>query len=66
MKRFLLLKQAYGVHEMGRIKKAGEKRKTIAARRQSAPRWADIRKFGLKRARTRRIRVSQRRGRLKL
>ena len=27
---------------------------------RSAPRWADIRKFGLKRARTRRIRVSRR------
>lgn len=32
-------------------------------KRRSAPRWADIKKFGLKRARTRRIRVSTRRWR---
>lgn len=35
----------------------------------NAPRWADIRKFGLKRARTRKIRVSKkhwRHGRLKV
>ena len=54
---------------MGSIKKAGEKKKLIAARKQSAPRWADIRKFSLKRARTRRIRVATknwRRGRLKV
>jgi len=35
-----------------------------------APRWADIKKFGLKRARTRRIRVEKdkkwRRGRIKV
>ena len=43
---------------MGSIKKAGEKRKLVAARKQSAPRWADIRKFTLKRARTRRIHVA--------
>lgn len=46
---------------MGKImasrKEHGKKVKLIAARRQSAPRWADIKKFGLKRARTRRIRV---------
>ena len=42
---------------MGSIKKLGEKIKLIAARTRLAPRWADIRKFGLKRARTRRIRV---------
>jgi hypothetical protein len=28
------------------------------AKRRPSPRWADIRKFGLKRARSRRIRVS--------
>ncbi len=39
------------------IKKFGKKLKLIAARKQSAPRWADIRKFGMKKARTRRIRV---------
>jgi len=54
---------------VGRIKKSGEKRKLIAARTQAAPRWADIKKYGLKRARTRRIRVSVkhwRDGRLKI
>ena len=38
------------------------------AKIRPAPRWADIKKFGLKRARTRRIRVPVkhwRRGRLK-
>jgi hypothetical protein len=43
---------------MGSIKKFGEKLKLIAIRRRSAPRWADIKKFSLKRARARRIRVS--------
>jgi len=42
---------------VGKVKQTGEKRKLIAARGQSAPRWADIKKHGLKRARTRRIRV---------
>ena len=54
---------------MGSIKKAGEKRKLVSARKQSAPRWADIRKFSLKRARSRRIRVTTknwRRGRIKV
>ena len=43
---------------MTSIKQSGKKIR-IAARgkRRSAPRWADIRKFGLKRARTRRIGV---------
>ncbi len=43
---------------MTSIKQSGRKTR-IAARgkRRSAPRWADIRKFGLKRARTRRINV---------
>jgi len=53
---------------MGSIKKLGEKIKLIAARRRPAPRWADIKKFSLKRARTRRIRVRTkhwRRGRIK-
>ena len=44
----------------------GKKLKLIAARRRNAPRWADIRKFSLKRARTRRIRVAIRRSRLKV
>ncbi|MEM5853985.1 MAG: hypothetical protein QXS37_03260 [Candidatus Aenigmatarchaeota archaeon] len=39
-------------------------------KRKQAPRWADIRKFGLKRARTRRISVDKvkkwRRGKLKV
>lgn len=39
-------------------------------RRRNAPRWADIKKFGLKRARTRRIRVDKvkrwRRGKLRI
>jgi len=43
---------------MASRKPLGKKLKLIAARRQSAPRWADIKKFSLKRARTRRIRVS--------
>ena len=44
---------------MSRNKKLGKKKRLIAiSKRRSAPRWADIRKFGLKRARTRRIRVS--------
>lgn len=54
---------------MGKIKKFGEKLKLISTRRQSAPRWADIRKFGLKHARTRRIRIATknwRRGKLKI
>ena len=54
---------------MGRKKKAGEKIKLIAARRKNAPRWADIKKYGLKRARSRRIRsVTKhwRRGRYKV
>jgi len=54
---------------MGSMKKAGEKKKLIAARRKSAPRWADIKKFGLKRARGRRIRSvtkNWRRGRYKV
>lgn len=54
---------------MGSIKKSGEKTKLITARKQSAPRWADIRKFNLKRARSRRIHVSTknwRKGKLKV
>ena len=45
------------VIKMASIKTLGKKLKLIACRRQSAPRWADIRKFGMKRARGRRIRV---------
>lgn len=45
--------------------KAGGKKTRLAARgkRRSAPRWIDIKKFGLKRARTRRVRVSTHRWR---
>ena len=43
---------------MSSRKKAGKKLKLIAARKRPAPRWADIKKFGLKRARTRRIRAT--------
>ena len=42
---------------MSRIKPLGKKIKLIALRKRSAPRWADIKKFGLKRARTRRIQI---------
>jgi len=46
---------------MSRNKPLGKKIKTIARGKiRSAPRWADIRKFGLKRARTRRIMVRTR------
>jgi len=54
---------------MGRKKKTGEKIKLIALRKRNAPRWADIKKYSLKRARTRRIRVATkhwRRGRNKV
>lgn len=46
-------------------RKPGGRKLRLAAKgkRRSAPRWADIRKFGLKRARTRRIRVSVKRWR---
>lgn len=43
---------------MGGKKTLFEKLKLIAISKRPAPRWADIRKFGLKRARTRRIRAS--------
>jgi ribosomal protein L39E len=43
---------------MSRNKTSGVKKKLAAlSKRRSAPRWADIKKYGLKRARTRRIRV---------
>ncbi|MEM5798957.1 MAG: 50S ribosomal protein L39e [Candidatus Aenigmatarchaeota archaeon] len=43
---------------MARNKPAGKKIRLCAAgRHRYAPRWADIKKFGLKHARTRRIRV---------
>lgn len=54
---------------MASKKAFGKKIKLIAKRVQSAPRWADIKKFSLKRARTRRIRVYKkhwRRGRNKV
>ena len=44
---------------MSRNKSSGKKRKLAAlARIRPSPRWADIKKFSLKRARSRRIRVS--------
>jgi hypothetical protein len=43
---------------MSRDKTSGKKTMLIAmGKRRPAPRWADIKKFGLKRARTRRVRV---------
>jgi ribosomal protein L39E len=46
---------------MSRNKTPGKKVKlTSLGKVRSAPRWADIRKFGLKRARTRRVRVRTR------
>ena len=56
---------------MASRKPAGKKLKLIqfAAKKRPAPRWADIKKFGLKRARTRRIRATTknwRRGKLKV
>ncbi|MFH0832295.1 MAG: hypothetical protein V1900_01045 [Candidatus Aenigmatarchaeota archaeon] len=54
---------------MSKNKTFGKKIKLIAAKKQNAPRWADIKKYSLKRARTRRIRVSKkhwRRGRIKV
>ncbi len=46
---------------MSRNKPAGKKLRLISAgKKRSAPRWADIRKFGLKRARSRRIRSTTR------
>jgi len=54
---------------MASRKTSGKKIKLIAKRKQSAPRWADIRKYSLKRARTRRIVVrvkNWRRGRNKI
>jgi len=46
---------------MSRNKPAGKKLRLAAKGKvRSAPRWADIKKYGLKRARTRRIRVSSR------
>jgi len=46
-------------------RKPGGRKLKLAAKgkRRSAPRWTDIKKFGLKRARTRRIRVSAKRWR---
>jgi ribosomal protein L39E len=43
---------------MSRNKTTAVKKKLAAiGKKRSAPRWADIKKYGLKRARTRRIRV---------
>ena len=55
---------------MSRNKASGVKKRLGAAQKiRSAPRWADIKKYGLKRARTRRIRSRSRnwrRDRLKI
>ena len=55
---------------MSRNKTTGKKTKlTALSKLRSAPRWADIRKFSLRRARTRRIRIrtkSWRRDKLKI
>ncbi len=49
---------------MSRNKPSGRKNRLIArGKKRSAPRWADIKKFGLKHARTRRIRTPTRRWR---
>lgn len=46
---------------MSRNKTGGKKiRLSVKGKLRSAPRWSDIKKFGLKRARTRRIRVRTR------
>jgi ribosomal protein L39E len=53
---------------MARNKTVGKKNRLASAgSKRPAPRWVDIKKFGLKRARTRRVRVRVkhwRRGRL--
>ena len=54
---------------MASRKTFGKKKKLIASVRKPAPRWADIKKYTLKRARTRRIRATTRnwrRGRKKV
>jgi ribosomal protein L39E len=43
---------------MGTMKTLEKKLKLISVAKKPAPRWCDIKKFGLKRARSRRIRVS--------
>lgn len=47
---------------MGKLKSLARKLRLIAKEKiKIAPRWADMKKFGMKRARTRRIRVEKRR-----
>ena len=49
---------------MSRNKPTARKRRLVTKGKiRTAPRWVDIKKFGLKRARTRRIRVSVKRWR---
>ena len=49
---------------MARNKPLGKKIKLISrGKKRPAPRWADIKKYGLKRARTRRVRVRTKRWR---
>lgn len=53
--------------ELGKIQKLSRKLRLIKKKKvRSAPRWADIKKYGMKRARTRRIRITKKRGRLKV
>lgn len=53
--------------KMAARKELGKKLKLIAyMKRRRAPLWASIRKFGLKRIRTRRIRVEKHMGRKKV
>ncbi len=53
--------------KMAARKETGKKFKLVASmKRKRAPVWASIKKFGLKRARTRRISVERFRGRRKL
>ena len=50
------------MYNMGKIKNLARKLRLIAASKiRIAPRWADMKKFGIKRARTRRVRIIKRR-----
>ena len=53
---------------MGKLQHLARKLRLIATGKiRAAPRWADLKKFGIKRARTRRIRIDKKRkSRLKL
>ena len=52
---------------MGKIKSLSRKLRLSKKKKvRNAPRWADIKKFSLKRARSRRIRTNKKRGKLKI